>query len=142
VLKCHKLIDDEWKILLEETKQFENLKLADRQVKIEFQSLRSDMDRSGFKDVSTIKKKIEADTADISKEWEQITIIKQELEDERATMQSNKRELSDKLRQIQIEKKELQYDKMQMERERRDIDENRRDLSLLMPSIKKLMSNK
>ena len=142
VLKCHKLIDDEWKILVEETRQFDILKSQDREVKIELQSLRKKMSDTNFEDVNSIKSRIERDNAEITQEWQQLNIEKQTMEDKESKLVAMRKQLAAERRQIAIEKKELQFDKMSIEKEKQDIDENRRDLSLLMPSIKKLMSNK
>lgn len=100
VLKCRKMIDEEWKLLLDAAKKFESLKNHD--------------------------KKYEKDVL--------------ELEIARQKIQESNEDLQLKLKKFQAEKCEFMMEKRLLGKEKRDLQENRKELSLMIPSLKKLIT--
>ena len=154
VLKCHKIIDDEWKVLMEETKQFEILKLADKRLKAEFtenqKTFESDAENwsKKIREIESEREKFEIQKIKFAKEKEiierekaKIRAEQERLEEERNQLVRAKKVLYEKMKQCQLEKSEMSLDRMSVAKQKKDNEENRRDLALMIPALQKLINH-
>jgi hypothetical protein len=156
VLKCTRMIDDEWKAILEETKHFEQMKEHDRKLKeelvaertkllekIENLDAKSAKVEAEYNKLEETKRKLDKEKEFISREKGKLLEERETLEQERLRLLSIRDELCEKVKQFKVEKREFNLEKLLVEKELRalrdlkDIKENKKDLSLMIPSLKK-----
>ncbi|CAG9330365.1 unnamed protein product [Blepharisma stoltei] len=114
VLKCRKIIDEEWKVLKKETEKLGWFKSQEKK------------NCEGKEDLESKRLKLEKDLL--------------EFENEKMRIKEENKELITKIKKFQAEKRELCIEKSLLEKEKRDLEENRRELSLMIPNIKRLIT--
>lgn len=126
VLKCQKMIDHEWKILLEETTAFETLKKEDEHIlghkcgTISMMEKLSQIEENALKieiqhnQLENLKKRLEDDKNRVTEERHQLQQTKQSLDQEKQLFIKQNQELKNQLRLLNSEKIVLKENKMHL----------------------------
>ena len=138
LLKCHKVIDDEWKVLMEETRQFEALKVREREGEREWEERERELERQAGE--------IERLAAQVNREKETVARSKAQLQNERLQLESDfssllksKQSLFDRIKRCEVAHSEVTLDRLTLARQKAEIETNRRDLAQMIPAIQRLL---
>ena len=130
--KCHKVIEDEWKLLMEETRQFEGLKLADKRVKLDW----NDRER----ELETQADQLQALALKINQEKTALAQAKLQLESGFSELVKSKQSLFDRIKRCEVAHSEVTLDRLTLARQKAEVETNRRDLVQMIPAIQRLLS--
>jgi hypothetical protein len=141
VLKCHRMMDEEWQLLIEETKQFETLKLQDREAQAdltaEWRRLQRQLEEvessrgehAKFKaQLQENLDRIERQRENLDRERRKIAKEREHLSLEREKLQLHKQEMYEHMKEVT--RKDTSFERHPRTLDRRPLDKGRRDRSM------------
>lgn len=130
--KCHKVIEDEWKLLMEETRQFEALKVADKRVRTDWDDRERELEAQADQ--------LETLALKVNQEKQAISQAKSQLESGFSELVKSKQSLFDRIKRCEVAHSEVTLDRLTLARQKAEIETNRRDLVQMIPAIQRLLS--
>lgn len=150
VLKCHRMMDEEWTVLMEETRAFELVKQQDRkaqaELNVERQRLQtqlneiesSRLEQERFKvQLKENSERLEKRRELLEREMSKIAQEREILSYEKEKLKVHKTEVFTRIKDLELEQKDCSFERLQLTQDRRKVEKSKRDMSLLMPCVKK-----
>ena len=147
LFKCERVIDDEWKVLMEETRQFEALKVGDKRVRAELEAqreearerterLRGEEDR-----VRGLLIKATKEREALEREKGKVRSERKVLSEERSNLIKAKAALKELLSRCQTQQNERNLDSFAIVKGRRSVEEQDRLLVAALPALDELLED-
>jgi hypothetical protein len=106
VLKCHRMMDEEWKALMEETRVFEQLKQNDRKSQTDLVAERQKLQRQ-LEDIETSRSELDIYKTQLQKSCDDIERQHKTLDRERRRIDQEREALSLEREKLQLHKREV-----------------------------------
>ena len=147
LFKCQRVIDDEWKVLMEETRQFEALKVGDKRVRAELETQRKEVqDRTAHvreeeDRVRSLLLKAAKDRETVEREKGKVREERRVLSEERNRLVKAKSALRELLSRCQPQGNERKQETAAIVKGRRSEGEQDRVLEAVLPGLDSLLAD-
>lgn len=147
LFKCQRVIDDEWKVLMEETRQFEVLKVGDKRVRAELETLRQETQdrevhlREEENRVRNLHLKTAKDRETVEREKGKLREERRVLSEERSRLVKAKSALKDLLSRCQPQGNERKQEPAAIVKGRRSDEEQDRVMEAVLPGLDSLLED-
>jgi hypothetical protein len=147
LFKCQRVIDDEWKVLMEETRQFEALKVGDKRVRAELEAQREEARErterlKGEEDrVRGLLIKATKEREAVEREKGKVRSERKVLSEERSNLIKAKAALKELLSRCQTQQNERNQDSFAIVKGQRSVEEQDRLLVAALPALDSLLED-